>query len=79
MSILPVFTDCAMLTAMKITLTMSAKAFQSWLTAMDISAAEASRLLGVSPNTITKYKRRGARKETALACTALFHRMKEWT
>jgi predicted transcriptional regulator len=67
-----------MLCGMNITLTMSAKAFQGWLDVMDISAAEASRLLGVSPNTITKYKRRGARKETALACAALFHRIKEW-
>jgi DNA-binding CsgD family transcriptional regulator len=67
-----------MLAGVNITLTMNAKAFMAWLEAMDISAAEAARLLGVSPNTVTKYKRRGARKETALACSALYHRLQEW-
>jgi transcriptional regulator with XRE-family HTH domain len=57
---------------------MSAVAFQNWLTAMRISGAEAARLLGVHPNTITRYKREGASRETALACAALYHRLEPW-
>ena len=57
---------------------MNARQFNDWLAAMDISGAEAGRLLGVSANTITRYKRRGGPKMLSLACRALFHRMEEW-
>lgn len=57
---------------------MSKEAFIAWLTAMQISGAKAARLLGVSPNAITRYKRKGGTKMLALACSALFHRLKEW-
>ena len=45
---------------------------------MKISGAEAGRLLGVTANTITRYKANGAPKVVALACSALFHRLGEW-
>lgn len=44
---------------------------------MNISGAEAARLLGVNANTITRYKRNGTPKSVGLACAALFHRMGE--
>jgi predicted site-specific integrase-resolvase len=45
---------------------------------MKVSGAEAARLLGVQPNTITRYRRRGAPRCVALACAALYHRIEEW-
>jgi ActR/RegA family two-component response regulator len=57
---------------------MTAEAFQRWLAEMRISASEAARLLGVHPNTITKYKAKGGPRIVALACAALFHRMEVW-
>lgn len=57
---------------------MTPEAMRSWLTEMKISAAEGARLLGVHPNTMTKYKAEGAPKHIALACAALYHRLKPW-
>ena len=57
---------------------MTAQQFLDWLKAMDISGAEAARLLGVNANTITRYKTKGAPKVVSLACSALFHRLGEW-
>lgn len=57
---------------------MTAETFNQWLRAMGISCVEACRLLGVQPNTITRYRRNGAPKAIALACSALFHRLGEW-
>jgi predicted site-specific integrase-resolvase len=57
---------------------MTAKSFCEWLSAMGISGAQAAHLLGVNANTITRYRRSGAPKAVALACTALFHRLEEW-
>jgi len=57
---------------------MTAAQFSAWLAAMKISGAEAGRLLGVNPNTITRYKRDGAPKAIGLACAALYHRLGEW-
>jgi hypothetical protein len=57
---------------------MTASEFQEWLKAMQISGAEAGRLLGVNANTITRYRRTGTPKSVGLACTALFHRLGEW-
>lgn len=57
---------------------MTAKEFQDWLRAMKISGAEAARLLGVNANTITRYKREGAPQTVSLACSALYHRLREW-
>lgn len=57
---------------------MTADAFEDWRKAMKISGAEAARLLGVTANTITRYKTEGAPKAVALACSALYHRLEEW-
>jgi hypothetical protein len=57
---------------------MTAEQFRQWLAAMKISGAEASRLLDVNVNTITRYKRNGGPQMLALACAALYHRLKEW-
>jgi len=57
---------------------MSASEFAEWLKAMKISGAEAARQLGITPNTITRYRRTGAPLVVALACSALFHRLGEW-
>jgi hypothetical protein len=57
---------------------MTAEEFNSWLKAMHISGAEAARLLDVNVNTITRYKREGAPQTVGLACSALYHRLKEW-
>lgn len=53
---------------------VTAAGFRAWLKAMNISGAEAARLLGVSPDTITRYKAKGGPKLLALACAALWHR-----
>ena len=62
---------------------MTATDFKLWLTAMKEanlarSDAAAARLLGVSANTVSEMKQRGADVRTALACTALLHRMKPY-
>jgi hypothetical protein len=57
---------------------MTPNEFNAWLAAMKISGAEAARLLGVTPNTITRYRRAGAPRSVGLACAALFHRLGEW-
>jgi hypothetical protein len=57
---------------------MSASQFNSWLAAMGISGAEAGRRLGVGPNTITRYRRKGGSVILALACAALYHRQEAW-
>jgi len=51
---------------------------RSWLAAMKISAAEGARLLGIHPNTMTRYKTEGAPEHIALACAALYHRLQPW-
>ena len=55
---------------------MTASAFCHWLAAMKAaglarSDAHCGRLLGVSPNAIVTFKRRGGDVRTALACAAL--------
>lgn len=62
---------------------MTPTAFIEWLAAMKAaglarSDAAAGRLLGVSANTVVKFKRDGADRRTALACRALLHRMEPW-
>jgi hypothetical protein len=54
---------------------MTATEFNAWLSAMKITAAEAARLLAVSPNTVTRYRRKGGDRMLALACAALYHRL----
>jgi plasmid maintenance system antidote protein VapI len=57
---------------------MTANEFAAWLAAMKITGAEAARLLHVTPNTVTRYRREGAPRAIGLACAALFHRLEEW-
>jgi hypothetical protein len=57
---------------------MTAEQFCAWIDAMRISGAEAARLLDIHGNTVARYKRHGAPKAIALACSALFHRLGEW-
>lgn len=62
---------------------MSAVAFVAWLAEMKSaglarSDAAASRLLGVSANTVVEMKQRGADRRTALACRALLHRLQPY-
>lgn len=57
---------------------MTAAEFARWLAEKKISGAEAARLLDVTPNTITRYRRHGAPRSVGLACAALYHRIGEW-
>lgn len=62
---------------------MTADEFKAWLSEMKAaklirSDADAARALGTHANTILRYKDKGADQQTALACRALFHRMKPW-
>lgn len=50
---------------------MSGEEFRAWLSLMEITATEASRLLGVSKNTVTSYRQSGAEERVRLACRAL--------
>jgi len=63
---------------------MSPASFASWLAAMKDaglarSAAQAGRLLGISPNGMTYLKRHGTDLRTALACRALLHRLEPYS
>lgn len=58
---------------------MTASEFQHWLHAMGISGAKAAEMLGVTANTITRYRRIGAPKAIGLACAALYHRLRGWS
>ncbi|WP_323034095.1 hypothetical protein [Pararhodobacter sp.] len=57
---------------------MTAEDFEAWLDLRGISGREAARQLGVSNDTITKYKRQGAPLYIALACSALCHGLPPW-
>lgn len=57
---------------------MTPQSMRSWLAEMKISSAEGARLLGIHPNTMTRYKTEGAPVHVALACAALYHKLKPW-
>jgi len=62
---------------------MTPETFTRWLADMKSaglarSDAECGRLLGVTANTILAFKKDGADLRTALACTALLHRMEPY-
>lgn len=59
-------------------ISLTAKQFIEWLDNMQVSGAEAGRLLGVHANTILRYKTEGAPLVVALACRALYHRLEPW-
>ncbi len=59
---------------------MTPATFTSWLSEMKSaglarSDAECGRMLGLHPNSVVAMKKHGADERTALACTALLHRM----
>jgi hypothetical protein len=62
---------------------VTATDFRLWLDDMKQanlarSDAAAARLLGVSANSVVSMKQKGADRRTALACTALLHRMEPY-
>lgn len=57
---------------------MTADDFNAWLDHMGISGLEAGRRLGVSKDTVTKYKRGGAPAYIGLACAALAFGLPPW-
>lgn len=63
---------------------MTAEAFNRWVAAMIAAKlartpADCMRALKISPNTMTKYKRRGGGGHIlALACRALLHRLEPY-
>jgi hypothetical protein len=62
---------------------MTPEAFTNWLADMKAaglarSEAECGRMLGVSANTLTSYKRKGGGRWLGLACRALLHRLKPY-
>jgi plasmid maintenance system antidote protein VapI len=54
---------------------MTPQDFTRWLDAMNITAKQAAKALGVTQNTITRYKANGGPVMLHLACKALFHRL----
>lgn len=58
---------------------MTALQFEAWLEHMGWSGLEAARRLGLSKDTVTKYKRHGAPITVALACAALASGLPPWT
>jgi len=50
---------------------MDAKAFCDWMERMDFNILEVSAALGISRNTITRYRREGTPLYVDLACSAL--------
>lgn len=59
---------------------MTPASFNCWLADMKLagltkSDAAAARLLDMSPNAIVKIKRNGTDRRTALACSALLHKL----
>lgn len=62
---------------------MTADQFTGWLASMREaglarSDAAAGRLLGITADTIVKYKREGTDLRTALACRALYMGLAPW-
>lgn len=57
---------------------MSADDFNAWLDHMGISGLEAARRLGVSKNTVPRYKIEGAPLHIGLACAALAFGLPPW-
>lgn len=62
---------------------MTPDQFRAWLAEMKSaglarSDAAAARLLDCHPNTLVRYKDRGADRQTALACRALLHRLEPY-
>jgi len=50
---------------------MDANAFCNWMKRMNLNSLKTSQALGISPNTITRYRREGTPLYVDLACSAL--------
>lgn len=57
---------------------MTAEDFNLWLTHTGLSGLEAAKRLGISKNTVVKYRRTGTPLHIALACAALASGIKPW-
>jgi hypothetical protein len=59
---------------------MTPAEYRQWKSALGISGADAVRLIGISPNSDTKYSRDGSEipPYIALACAAVARGLKPW-
>ena len=57
---------------------MLAQDFEDWLTHMGFSGREAGRQLGLSKDTVLKYRKEGCPLYVALACAALAFNLPPW-
>lgn len=57
---------------------MTAEYFNDWLKRTGLSGLEAARCLGIAPNSVVKYRREGAPRHIALACSAVYHKLEPW-
>lgn len=57
---------------------ISARDFVRWLELMGFTDARASKTLGMSRNTIARYRQEGGPLSVAYACAAISHGLKPW-
>lgn len=57
---------------------MTAAGFEAWMARMGWSGREAARQLGVSKDSVVRYRREGAPLLVALACAALAAGLGPW-
>lgn len=57
---------------------MTAQDFNDWLEFEKLNDVQASNALGVSRNSIAKYKSEGAPQTVELACNAITYRLPGW-
>lgn len=57
---------------------MTAEDFNDWLARTGLSAAQAAEALGVSKSSVLKYRQEGGPPIVALACSAIFQKLKPW-
>ncbi len=57
---------------------MTGEDFTAWLAHMELSDAATARLLGISRNTVVKYKAEGTPEHFGWACAALAFGLQQW-
>lgn len=57
---------------------ITAAAFEAWVARMGWSGREAARRLGVSKDSVVRYRREGAPRTVGLACAALAVGLDVW-
>ncbi|UXU73689.1 MULTISPECIES: hypothetical protein [unclassified Paracoccus (in: a-proteobacteria)] len=57
---------------------MTADDFNDWLDRTGLSGLQAAEALGIAKNSVVKYRREGAPRHIALACTAIYHNLGAW-